>query len=50
MYDREGEMNLPKQSPNILFVGAMHKTDDATLRLLGGISGPCFTAPLLGRK
>lgn len=38
-------MNLPKQSPNNLFVGAMHKMNDATLRLLGGISGRCFTAP-----
>lgn len=45
MYDREGEMNFPKQSTNTLLVGAMHKINDATLRLLGGISGPCFTAP-----
>lgn len=30
MYDREGEMNFPKQSTNTLFVGAMHKINDAT--------------------
>lgn len=45
MYDRDGEMNFPKRSTDALFVGATRKINDATLRLLGGISGPCFTAP-----
>lgn len=45
MYDREGEMNFPKQSTNAHVGAATRKINDATLRFLGGISGPCFTAP-----
>ena len=38
MYDREGEMNFPKQSATNMQV------NNAPVRPLGGFSGPGFTA------
>lgn len=38
------EKRTSQAEASILFVGARHKINDATLTLLGGISGPCFTA------
>ena len=46
MQDREREMNFPKQGTKALLVGTTPRINDATtFRLLGGVSGPCFTAP-----
>lgn len=39
VWQRKGN-ELSQEEYNALFMGAMHKINDATLRLLGGISGP----------